>query len=118
MNESTASDADPSPALERLTATIGLEEVGKLLRCSPETVRKMAKAGEIPGTKVVDPGCFTLSSCLNGWPFDVAQTFPSDHSMAVRRAPQDWPRGSTPGATNPSTSRACGALARISDSAQ
>lgn len=36
----------------RVTPTIGLEEAGRLLRCHPDTVRKMAKAGEIPGTKV------------------------------------------------------------------
>jgi excisionase family DNA binding protein len=35
-----------------LTPTIGLEEAAKLLRCHPDTVRKMAAAGELPGTKV------------------------------------------------------------------
>lgn len=37
---------------QRLTPTIGIEEAGRLLRCHPDTVRKMAKAGELPGTKV------------------------------------------------------------------
>ena len=40
------------PGAQRITPTIGLDEAGKLLRCHPDTVRKMAKAGEIPGTKV------------------------------------------------------------------
>ena len=48
----SAADDNDRPALTPLTPTIGLEEAGKLLRCHPDTVRRMAKAGEIPGTKV------------------------------------------------------------------
>ncbi|HJS91647.1 MAG TPA: helix-turn-helix domain-containing protein [Steroidobacteraceae bacterium] len=35
-----------------MAPTVGLEEAAALLRCHPDTVRKMAKAGELPGTKV------------------------------------------------------------------
>lgn len=52
VTQSSDVDDDRSDPVGRLTPTIGLEEAGKLLRCSPDTVRKMAKAGEIPGTKV------------------------------------------------------------------
>ncbi len=42
---------DASPA-QQLTPTIGVEEAARLLRCHPDTLRRMAKAGEVPGTKV------------------------------------------------------------------
>ena len=38
--------------METITPTIGLEEAAALLRCHPETARRMAKAGEIPGAKI------------------------------------------------------------------
>jgi excisionase family DNA binding protein len=50
--------------IARLTPTIGLEEAGKLLHCHPDTVRKRAKAGELPGTKVGRSWVFYTDSLL------------------------------------------------------
>jgi excisionase family DNA binding protein len=47
-----------------LTPTIGLDEAGKLLHCHPDTVRKMAKAGKLPGTKVGRSWVFYTDSLL------------------------------------------------------
>ncbi len=52
MNERARTDDDDEGPIGRLTPTIGIEEAGKLLHCHPDTVRKMARAGEIPGAKI------------------------------------------------------------------
>ncbi len=52
MSKYTSADDDDDGPIGRLTPTIGIEEAGKLLHCHPDTVRKMAHAGEIPGAKI------------------------------------------------------------------
>lgn len=51
-------------SLERLPPTIGLEEAAKLLRCHRDTVRKMAKAWELPAAKVGRSWVFYTESLL------------------------------------------------------
>jgi excisionase family DNA binding protein len=58
----SAGTSNEAPAA--LTPTIGLEEAGKLLHCHPDTVRKMAKAGELPGCKVGRAWVFNTESLL------------------------------------------------------
>ena len=52
MSKYASTDDDAEGSIGRLTPTIGIEEAGKLLHCHPDTVRKMAHAGEIPGAKI------------------------------------------------------------------
>lgn len=53
-----------APELERIAPTIGLEEAAKLLRCHPDSVRKMATAGKLPCTKVGRAWVFHTESLL------------------------------------------------------
>jgi excisionase family DNA binding protein len=47
-----------------ITPTIGLDGAAQLLRCNPDTVRKLAKAGELPGTKVGRSWVFYTDSLI------------------------------------------------------
>lgn len=49
---------------DRITPTIGLKEAAALLRCHPDTVRKMAKARELPAAKVGRAWVFYTESLL------------------------------------------------------
>jgi len=44
--------------------TIGSEEVAELLRCTPEQVEELARAGEIPGLKFGRPWLFVRADLL------------------------------------------------------
>lgn len=44
--------------------TIGSEEVAELLRCTPDQVEELARAGEIPGLKIGRPWLFVRADLL------------------------------------------------------
>ncbi|WP_390342301.1 helix-turn-helix domain-containing protein [Variovorax boronicumulans] len=44
--------------------TIGSEEVAELLRCTPQQVEELARAGEIPGLKFGRPWLFVRADLL------------------------------------------------------
>jgi excisionase family DNA binding protein len=68
-----------------LTPTVGPEEAGKLLRCSPVTVCRMAKAGKIPGAKVGRSWVFFTPTLLE-W-LDARCRAPKGSGRGSMRAP-------------------------------